>query len=154
VDVHHIQPRAEGGQHHPDNLLTLCAAHHRAAHRGELLIEPSATGTVTFRHADGTPYGHAATPAVIALHAKVFSALRRLGFREREVQVVLAELRDDASLSNATIQVLLREALRRVGPTTGSTQRPAAARADRGATRSVAARADDDSRRDRERCRA
>jgi hypothetical protein len=39
VDVHHVQPRAEGGRNDASNLLTLCSAHHRATHRGELLIE-------------------------------------------------------------------------------------------------------------------
>jgi len=37
VDVHHLDPRAEGGGHEPENLITLCGAHHRALHRGEIL---------------------------------------------------------------------------------------------------------------------
>jgi Holliday junction resolvasome RuvABC DNA-binding subunit len=46
--------------------------------------------------------------------AKLFSALRNLGFREREVRAVLAELRSDDELRDASIECLLREALRRM----------------------------------------
>src|SRR4051812_22023156 len=54
VDVHHIQAREEGGAHEPQNLLTLCSAHHRACHRGALCIEGTAPAALRFRHADGT----------------------------------------------------------------------------------------------------
>ena len=33
VHHHHIKPRAEGGQHTLENLITLCSAHHRLWHR-------------------------------------------------------------------------------------------------------------------------
>jgi hypothetical protein len=39
VDVHHLETRADGGPNAPDNLVTLCGAHHRALHRGSLIIE-------------------------------------------------------------------------------------------------------------------
>src|SRR6185503_12614972 len=38
VDVHHVETRADGGDHDADNLLTLCGAHHRAVHEGTLRI--------------------------------------------------------------------------------------------------------------------
>jgi hypothetical protein len=44
---------------------------------------------------DGTLYGQPATPQAVDVQAKVFSALRHLGFREREVRAVLAELQGD-----------------------------------------------------------
>ena len=34
LDVHHIKPRQEGGDHDPDGLVALCAAHHTAVHEG------------------------------------------------------------------------------------------------------------------------
>lgn len=71
VDVHHLKARAEGGQHDPSNLITLCAAHHRALHRGELSVEASVSNGLTFRHADGTTYG-----AVLALQAAENAAAR------------------------------------------------------------------------------
>lgn len=67
-----------------------------------------------FRHADGSPYGQAVAPRVADAHTKVFSALRQLGFREREVRAVLTELRADSELREATTEHLLREALCRI----------------------------------------
>lgn len=113
VDVHHVLPRSEGGCNEASNLLVLCSAHHRATHRGELLIENDQDGAVRFRHADGTAYGIPIAPRLIDAHAKVFSALRQLGFRECEVKAVLAELRANAELG-APVERLLREALCRI----------------------------------------
>jgi HNH endonuclease/Holliday junction resolvase RuvA-like protein len=113
VDVHHLQPRSEGGKNTLENLITLCTAHHRASHRGELIIELTVQG-LAFQHADGTPYGGAVTPSSVDAHAKVFGALRNLGFREREARAVLVELRNDASLRDAPTDRLLREALQRI----------------------------------------
>jgi hypothetical protein len=117
VDVHHIELRSEGGQHEPGNMLTVCSAHHRAVHRGELFIGRAEDGTPCFRHADGSEYGQIAAPVEIDAYGKVFSALRNLGFRERDVKGVLAELRADADLANATLEQLLRVALFRLRPT-------------------------------------
>jgi HNH endonuclease/RuvA, C-terminal domain len=115
VDVHHIVPRSEGGRNEATNLVTLCGAHHRAVHRGELSIEPSGEAGLRFRHADGTPYGQPVAPYAVDVQAKVFSALRNLGFREREVRAVLAELSSNEHCET-TAAGLLREALRRIRP--------------------------------------
>ena len=115
LDLHHIELRSEGGQNEPDNLISICAAHHRAAHRGELLIEGSAT-SARFLHADGSEYGRAVRPESIEAQSKVFSALRQLGFREGEVHAVLAELRRQSDFVEVTTERLLREALRRLAP--------------------------------------
>jgi hypothetical protein len=117
VDMHHVQPRSEGGRNEASNLLTLCSAHHRAAHHGELLIDRERDGSFRFRHADGAAYGDPLMPQRIDAHAKVFSALRHLGFRESEVKTVLSELRADAELGDACVERLLREALCRIRPT-------------------------------------
>ena len=114
VDVHHIRLRSEGGRNEGSNLLVLCSAHHRATHYGKLLVERDRDGSVAFRHVDGSAYGHATAPQRIDAYAKVFSALRHLGFREGEVKTVLAELRADTSLAGATVEGLLREALCRI----------------------------------------
>jgi HNH endonuclease len=124
VDVHHIVPRSEGGRNEATNLVTLCGAHHRAVHRGELgiehVIEPGGAAGLRFRHADGTLYGQPATPHAIEVQTRVFSALRNLGFREREVRAVLAELQYDELQGDdhreTTAAGLLREALRRIRP--------------------------------------
>jgi hypothetical protein len=57
---------------------------------------------------------HRRQTRAIDVHAKVFAALRELGFREREVRTVLEELRQEADLLGANTAGLLREALRRI----------------------------------------
>lgn len=73
-------------------------------------------GAVVFRHADGSLYGDPSSPRRVDAHAKVFSALRHLGFRESDVKAVLAELRADVALAEATVERVLREALCRIQP--------------------------------------
>ncbi len=91
LDVHHIALRSEGGGHDADNLTTLCGAHHRAVHRGELFVSGSVSAGVRFRHADGSDYGRAPEPSAVEVHARAFAALRGLGFREGEVRRALVE---------------------------------------------------------------
>jgi hypothetical protein len=86
VDVHHLRAREDGGGHDLDNLLTLCGAHHRACHRGELLIEKSASGGLSFWHADGTAYGAPPNTGEAGVAAQTFRGLRNLGFGEREAR--------------------------------------------------------------------
>ena len=69
---------------------------------------------VRVRHADGTEYGHPLQAKALDMQAKLFSALRGLGFREREVRAVLENLRQDERLRDASIECLLREGLRRI----------------------------------------
>ncbi|HEY3500288.1 MAG TPA: HNH endonuclease signature motif containing protein, partial [Polyangiaceae bacterium] len=110
VDAHHIHPGAVGGRHDPDNLVTLCAAHHRAVHRGELVIEGPASGTLTFRHSDGTRYGSPQVSASAAdVFAKAFQALREQGFREGEIRRVLAsaDVRNGTELAKVFRAALL-----------------------------------------------
>lgn len=112
LDLHHIQPREEGGQHEADNLVTLCGAHHRAAHNGELWVEGRVATGLTFKHADGHDYGavmqHAA--ATIDAQTKAFQALRQLGFGEREARRALAESLDQCG-ADASAESRLRAAL-------------------------------------------
>jgi hypothetical protein len=105
VDVHHIETRASRGKYEPENLVTLCGAHHRAVHRGALLIEgragsgnagPASTG-LRFYHADGTPYGGPVSVFAADLRARAFRALRALGFGERDVHRALLAVRKDAT---------------------------------------------------------
>jgi hypothetical protein len=116
LDIHHLVPRSEGGSNDPANTITICSAHHRANHRGKLIIESNGDGPPRFMHADGSIYGHVVSPRVVDAHAKVFAGLRHLGFRERDVKAVLAELLADDELCDATAERLLREALCRIRP--------------------------------------
>ena len=113
VDIHHIRARADDGDHHSDNLITLCGAHHRAAHRGKLVIDGTA-GALLVRHADGRAYGQAIQPRSAEIRAKTFAALRGLGFREREIRTVLDTMTRDIELREASVERWLREALQRL----------------------------------------
>jgi hypothetical protein len=118
VDLHHLETRSEGGQHDPGNLVTLCGAHHRALHRGSLIIEGRVSSGLTFRHADGSPYGAPLSPATADTSARAFQALRRLGFRDGEVRRAMNEAAQLVS-SSANVEALVRHCLR------GLTERPA-----------------------------
>jgi hypothetical protein len=89
LDVHHVDPRSEGGSHDPDRLVTLCGSHHRRAHAGSLCINGSATGGFSFRHADGAPYGQPLRPAAIDRAQQAFAALRHLGFRPSRARALV-----------------------------------------------------------------
>jgi hypothetical protein len=116
LDLHHITPRAEGGANSLSNLISLCGVHHRAVHLGELSIRASSAGSLTFQHADGTPYGHWLDPHAVDVRSKVFSALRNLGFPERETRAVLERLRQEGAPHDLDAQALLRVALQRLAP--------------------------------------
>lgn len=89
VDVHHLRAREDGGGHEVDNLLTLCGAHHRACHRGDLLVEGRASSGLVFRHADGAAYGQPPIAGRVDVMARALLALRKLGFAEREARDAL-----------------------------------------------------------------
>lgn len=91
VDVHHIETREDGGAHEADNLVTLCSAHHRASHRGELVVWGRVSKGLNFLHADGTGYGGVVSATVASVQASAFQALRRLGFGEGETRRALTE---------------------------------------------------------------
>lgn len=112
VDVHHIVPRADGGRNVAENLLTLCSAHHRAIHRGELLLDTAPDGAHRFFHADGTEYGNVPTAAFADARARAARALRWMGFRETEAQRALARVSAEPATS---AEHLIRAALRELG---------------------------------------
>jgi HNH endonuclease len=110
VDVHHIRGKADGGEHAAENLITLCGAHHRALHRGDVAVEGNAPLALRFSHSDGTAYGGRVGPLVAEIYAGAFRALRGMGFGEAEVRKAL---RDGAGGSDEppTLESLLRGAL-------------------------------------------
>jgi len=111
VDIHHIVLRSEGGDHDPDGLILLCSAHHRAQHRGQLIIEGRVSTGLVFRHADGARYGSVTNPRAVATHEEAFRALRALGFREREARQALEQVRTGTHGGDASTERVLREAL-------------------------------------------
>ena len=113
-DLHHIDLSSEGGPNDPDNLITLCGAHHRAAHRGQLIVTGRVSTGVRFAHADGSSYGQALEPRQVETRARAFSALRGLGFREGEIRGALAQLGDTEVAREASTERVLRAALARL----------------------------------------
>ncbi|HMJ10713.1 MAG TPA: hypothetical protein VK524_04860 [Polyangiaceae bacterium] len=111
VDVHHLDLRSEGGTHHPDKLVVLCGAHHRALHRGQLHVSGSVSQGLTFQHADGSTYGRIATPNAAEAYTKAFQALRSLGFREGETRHALAHLQRQLNTSQQSTEQIVRKAL-------------------------------------------
>jgi hypothetical protein len=114
LDVHHLKARAEGGDHDPDRLVLLCAAHHRAVHLGLLIIEGTVSSGLRFFHADGRRYG-ALPPdgAAIDAASQAFVALRHLGFKESESRRALAQVRSHVG---ANVEALVRGALAALTP--------------------------------------
>jgi hypothetical protein len=95
LDVHHCDLRSEGGSDDPDRLIAVCGAHHGAVHRGRLIIDGDARSGWQVRHADGTSYGRKASVHRTEACARVFAALRRLGFKESECRKALDQVRRD-----------------------------------------------------------
>jgi len=112
TDAHHLVRRAEDGRHSLDNLVTLCAAHHRAVHEGRLIIVGSASTQLHFTHADGTAYGGALRPAVCDARTKALQALSGLGFREGEAKRAVGQIPYSVSSREQLIRQTLRELAR------------------------------------------
>jgi hypothetical protein len=134
VDIHHIDYRSQGGDHDPDNLVTICAAHHRAIHRGTVILVGPVSSGLRFYHADGTEYGDLITepdqlassrvderrktaptqtrvPSPARQRKIAARALLRLGFGQRETEIAI----DEASTHvghEGTLEALLRYALK------------------------------------------
>jgi hypothetical protein len=123
LDIHHVVPRADGGQHDPATMAALCGAHHRALHRGTLTIDGTAHEGFRFSHADGSNYGGRVHPASAQTGCDVFLGLRSLGFGETQARQALEAAR--ASLdpsSRAKPELLLRAALQALTPRHCSSQ--------------------------------
>jgi hypothetical protein len=112
LDLHHVHAREDGGEHEADNLITLCGAHHRAAHDGELVVEGRVASGVRFKHADGSDYGAVMDVAATAVdaQAKAFQALRQLGFSERDARRALSQTLEHVA-AEADTETRLRAAL-------------------------------------------
>jgi hypothetical protein len=119
VDLHHIESRADGGEHDENNLIVLCSAHHPALHRGQLCITGEVATGLVFRRSDGTRYGTTTTAAAADACERAFRGLRGMGFGERETRRALDRVREREGTSNETMfstDAILREALAMLTP--------------------------------------
>jgi hypothetical protein len=110
LDVHHLDPRSEGGGHAPDRLAVLCGAHHRAVHAGALRIAGGGASGLAFHHADGTAYGGRPSMHAADVVRRVLGTLEHMGFKptraralvDAALQAVAPE--DTASLLSAALR--------------------------------------------------
>jgi hypothetical protein len=113
VDLHHIETRSDGGAHDENNLIVLCAAHHRAIHRGQLCISGSVRSGLSVRRGDGANYGAMSSARNAGAYERAFRGLRGMGFGERDTRGALERIRStsDPADSARSTERLLREAL-------------------------------------------
>jgi len=79
-------------------------------HAGALCIDGRASAGLSFRHADGAPYGAQVTPASIEIARQAVGALQSLGFKPTAARALVdAALRTGAPADTAA---LVRAALR------------------------------------------
>lgn len=114
IELHHIVPRAEGGDHAPEPITCLCTSHHHAHHAGKLRILGRAPDRLRFEQADGRPYG---TPPPQDRFAEARAALRRLGFSAAEATRAVEDVRARATADERDdLEHLLRACLRACRP--------------------------------------
>ena len=109
LDVHHLDPRSEGGGHDPDRLAVLCGAHHRAVHAATLRLDGTGASGFTVQHADGTRYGAPPSLAATDVARQVARLLEHMGFKPTRARALV-----DAALSRVPpddVAAMLRAAL-------------------------------------------
>ena len=110
LDVHHLDPRSEGGGHDPGRLATLCGAHHRAVHAGTLSVDRDSAAGFVCRHADGTAYGAAVHLPAADVARQVVVMLEHMGFKQTRARALV-----EAALQVVApddVALVLREALK------------------------------------------
>jgi 5-methylcytosine-specific restriction endonuclease McrA len=118
VDLHHLEARADGGEHDENNLVVLCSAHHRALHRGQLTIRGSVATGLRFQHADGTVYGNNPSPRAADRNERAFRGLRSMGFPEKSVSRALEQAMSQVGAQEQGTASLIRAALAVLVPST------------------------------------
>ncbi len=119
VDVHHIKPRALGGEDVALNLITLCELHHSLHHDGCITIA-GAPGSLQVAHADGRRYGTQLPPGGAdgdgddGNHAAAARlALVGLGFRSSDASAAVGRALTHVG-REATLETLVRVALQTI----------------------------------------
>ncbi|MEQ9073443.1 MAG: HNH endonuclease signature motif containing protein [Sandaracinaceae bacterium] len=113
-DVHHCDPKSEGGSHNPERLVLLCSAHHGIVHGGKVVIRGTWSEGFVFEHPDGSGYGSPKVePKKARVLAEVFQMLRALSFKEKEARRLVDQARPHVGAEMKAEQAL-RVALRGV----------------------------------------
>jgi hypothetical protein len=104
LEIHHLVPLSEGGDHDPSRMLLICSGHHTRVHTGRLRIDGIAPDRLAFSHANGAPYGqiHGAKDSAIDrestereaghdMETDAVGALRRTGVSPGDARRAVAE---------------------------------------------------------------
>ena len=143
LEVHHVVPRAHGGDHDPRRLGLVCAGHHHAAHAGLIEITgeapyfivrrvPAAASAQRARpDKSGAPDGMThvgrgapaswAEPRSGTIAAEAIAGLHQMGFSRGEATRAVHEAMTDAraSTNEPTLQAVLLGALRSLRKNSG-----------------------------------
>jgi hypothetical protein len=134
LEIHHLVPLSEGGDHDPSRMLLICWAHHTRIHAGRLRIEGLAPDRLVFTHANGAPYGDLrcmmagaaiergsprADEARGGMEADAIDALRRTGVSLGDARRAVAEA---VRSRPAAIEELIRQAFVILGRTAYATR--------------------------------
>ena len=57
VELHHLKLYSEGGSHRPENLVTVCWAHHEMLHRDVIHLQRARDGSINVTRLAGEPLG-------------------------------------------------------------------------------------------------
>ena len=104
IDVHHMNPLAEGGTHDVDQMICLCEAHHLALHEGRLVISGDAPNFVITRYGQNR----------FETESRVIDtrkALAALGFKKPEVTEAIERTRTHVGSESLPIEQWIRIAL-------------------------------------------
>ena len=121
LDIHHMIPRAHGGDHDPANLVVLCSGHHQLLHAGRLTI----TGRAPDLHfaRDGNPIGEARSRfAEVVEHEQAKRALVDLGYKAGAAREAVRDAAAHVD-ADADVAMLVKTALARGSVTTDETDR-------------------------------
>ena len=114
LELHHLEHRAHGGSHRPENITTVCGAHHQQGHRGTLKISGQAPDRLVFesetlrrkpRVEPTTRFSDA------TLETQTRDALVTMGFAAKEAREAIASARVRIG-GDARLEDFIRTALR------------------------------------------
>ena len=108
-ELHHLRYRHDG-KCEPDQIIGLCWAHHRRVHAGLLLIDGTWSQELRFYHADGSQYGGSVSAPALAVREQAMSALKGLGFQEKDAKLAMAQICVQAG-GQPTLDEVIRQAL-------------------------------------------
>jgi hypothetical protein len=101
LECHHIEPRAHGGSHEAENLISLCSSCHTAHHEGRLTIRGTASALEVIRSHVG--------PIDVQSHVGPIDVQSHVGLKRLQTADALAELGWSPKLARDAAEAALDE---------------------------------------------